>query len=123
MSSAWLRSPRLNEPEEFQEHEAQAERYDLARALLDRFGEYMPPRPTERRVCRGCAGEGTVGEFACSACGGKGYRNVFVERRTEGSPRRMVGLRSPTRRPTSWVPRGASELVPAYGNPGRSFTR
>jgi hypothetical protein len=119
MSSAWLRSPRLNEPEEFQEHEAQAERYDLAGALLDRFGEYAPPRPTERETCRGCAGAGTVGEFACSACGGKGYRNEFVERREEGYPRRMVGRRSPRRAGPTLPPQSALSQRPTQANRAR----
>jgi hypothetical protein len=79
MSSAWLRSPRFNEPEDFREHEARSERFEANRASHDRFGEFAPPRPTVKETCRGCAGAGTVGAFACSACGGKGYRNVFVD--------------------------------------------
>ncbi|HUY34664.1 MAG TPA: hypothetical protein VMV69_18105 [Pirellulales bacterium] len=71
MSSAWLRTPRLNEPNDFHEHEARAQRYDDRRALIERFGEFSPPRPTVKQACQGCGGTGAAGQFPCAACRGK----------------------------------------------------
>ncbi len=85
MSSAWLRTPRLNEPEDFREHETQAEHFDAGRVAVDRFGEFMAPRPTVKEACYTCTGAGTVGEIPCSACGGKGHRNVFVDHTAEAT--------------------------------------
>jgi len=100
MSSAWLRTPRLFEPEDFREHETQHERYDASRELLDRFGEFTPPRPTVRETCRGCDGAGSAGKFECPVCHGKGYRNRFVDRPGASRP------------PRAFPPRLAPNAVP-----------
>ncbi|HVC98672.1 MAG TPA: hypothetical protein VND64_33715 [Pirellulales bacterium] len=118
MSSAWLRTPRLNEPEDFRENEEQAERHDASRALTDRFGEFTPPRPTVRETCRCCAGAGAFGQFSCSMCRGKGYRSVFVDRHNVPScsapsqPRAMMRLSTTTASsPAGRVSNGALETV------------